>query len=161
MLRYNPSADHIKAVPKKRNGVGLVSSSSRTEIPKQNRPPKIKEANYRLYHFLIERFPNSGICHTASREKDPASTEDLKAFVDFCKRKEYSTHPYSAKWLEMLDRPRPLVAILAPNIRVYQSCNKRITYPPSSRPGGHFTEIIFEIGPCEPLAADNKTDIAE
>ena len=153
--------DRVRAVPKKRNGVGLVSSSSRADIPKQNRPPKIKDANYPLYHFLIERFPNGGIFRTASREKDPASTEDLKAFVDFCKRKGYSTHPYSAKWLEMLDRPRPFVAILAPNIRIYQSCNKRITNPPSFRTGGHFTDTIFEIGPCEPLVADDKTDATE
>lgn len=54
---YHPSADHIEAVPKQRNGVELVPSSSRTEIPKQNRPPKIKDVNYLLYHFLIERFP--------------------------------------------------------------------------------------------------------
>ncbi|KAL5359277.1 hypothetical protein BJX96DRAFT_183640 [Aspergillus floccosus] len=125
----------VRRFQKKKNGVGLVSSSSRTEIPKQNRPPKIKDANYLLYHFLIERFPDGGIFRTASREKDPTSTEDLRAFVDFCKKKEYSTHPYSAKWLEMLDRTRPFVAILAPNIKVYRSCRKRITYPPSPRPG--------------------------
>ena len=101
VLGYSPSADRIKAIPRKRNRVGLVSSSSTTETPKQNRPPKTKDANHLLYHFLIERFPNGGIFRTASCEKDPASTEDLKAFVDFCKRKEYSTHPYSAKWLEM------------------------------------------------------------
>lgn len=160
-LGYEPSADRIKAVPKKKNGIGLVSSSSRTEVPKQNRPPKIKDANYLLYHFLIERFPQGGIFRTASREKDPTSTDDLRAFVDFCKRNEYSTHPYRAKWLGMLDRPRPFVAILAPNIRVYRSCHKRITYPPSSRPGGHFTETIFDIGPCEPLSADGKTEISE
>ena len=56
VLGDNAPADRIKAVPKKRNGIRLIPSNSTTETPKQDRPPNIKDANYLLYHFLIERF---------------------------------------------------------------------------------------------------------
>ncbi|KAL4782839.1 hypothetical protein BJX76DRAFT_368837 [Aspergillus varians] len=91
-----------------------VRSELGHKTPRQNRPPRVHDANFLLYNFLNERFPNG----------DVTSTEDLREFVN-------------AKWLDMLDRPHPFIAILAPNIRAYRSCKTQKTYP----------YTVFYVGP--------------
>lgn len=146
-LGYELPEDRVKGAPPRRNGLGLVPSNSGIETPKQNRPPHLKDANFLLYQFLNERFPEGGVFRTASRVKDENSTDDLREFVRFCKRPANLDHPYSAKWLELLDRPRPLVSILACNIRVYRTCESQKTSSYSVRLRHHFNETIFHLGP--------------
>ncbi|KAJ0424408.1 hypothetical protein BJY00DRAFT_299170 [Aspergillus carlsbadensis] len=150
-LGHGIPANRIAGVPRMRNGVGLVPSNSEIENPRQNKPPRVYDANFLLFNFLNERFPDGGVFRTISKAKDKSSTEDLHEFVRFCQRPENANHPYSAKWLELLDRPHPLIAILAPNIRVYRKCETRKTYPYLSHSGQHFTETIFHLGPLGEL----------
>ncbi|BCS24477.1 uncharacterized protein APUU_40921A [Aspergillus puulaauensis] len=139
--------DRIRGLPPRINGVGLVPSNSATETPQQNKPPRVQDANFLLYNFLNERFPSGGVFRTISRAKDKNSTEDLQEFVKFCRRPQNVNHPYCAKWLDMLDRPRPFIAILAPNIRAYRSCQTQKTYPYMPGSGCHLTETVFHVGP--------------
>lgn len=146
-LRLSIPSDRIRGLPPRINGVGLVPSNSATETPRQNKPPRVQDANFLLYNFLNERFPSGGVFRTISRAKDKTSTEDLQEFVKFCRRPQNVHHPYSAKWLNMLDRPRPFIAILAPNIRAYMRCEIQKTYPYISGSSRHFTETVFHLGP--------------
>jgi len=88
----------------------LMRFATKTQISQQNIPPLENDANYLLKEFLDERFPNGGIFRTAPGEKIPDSTEDLKAFIAFCRRPDYIKHPYSPHWLGMMERDTPLVA---------------------------------------------------
>ena len=87
-------------------GVKMIPTLARKEIPPQNRPPKQNDANFLLVKFINKRFPDGGIFRTAPRAKVPDSTEDLQAFVEFCRTPEYRHHPYSAKWCAILDGDR-------------------------------------------------------
>lgn len=93
-------------------GQRMASSHATKEFPPQNRPPSENDANFLLVKFLDERFPDGGIFRTAPKEKVPDSTEDLQAFVEFCRRPDYINHPYSSIWLGMLERATPRIATL-------------------------------------------------
>lgn len=134
-----------------RQGVGPLPSNAVEEDPKQNRPPNIEDANYLIYHFLNERFSQSGIFRTISRERVPDSTEDLQEFVKFCKRDEYINLPYTSYWLEKLDREAPFIAILARNIRAFRTCEKRAVSTYVEAQKRKWNETKYFIGPREDL----------
>ncbi|GAD94224.1 predicted protein [Paecilomyces variotii No. 5] len=152
-LGHEIPKDRIPPAPTKRKGIGLLPSNSRTERPEQNRPPRPDDANYLLYKFLNERFPEGGVFRTALKDRDPSSTEDLRGFVDFCKRPENASHPYKAKWLDLMDRPRPMISILAPNIKVLRSCMPKVITHYFRETKRHATETCFELG--APGSADD------
>ncbi|KAL2065776.1 hypothetical protein VTL71DRAFT_3446 [Oculimacula yallundae] len=76
--------------------VDRIARNSKSETPRQSRPPRRSDALYLLDEFLRERFPEGGIFRTQSKEKMRGSTEDLQAFVEFLKQPQYIRHPYSA-----------------------------------------------------------------
>lgn len=100
----------------------MLSGNSTKEIPQQNRPPFENDANFLLVNFLDERFPDGGVFRTAPKEKVPDSTQDLQAFVEFCRRPDYINHPYASQWLGMMERDTPQVATLGKNLQIYRSC---------------------------------------
>lgn len=125
----------------------LMRSATETQISQQNIPPLENDANYLLKEFLDERFPNGGIFRTAPREKIPDSTEDLKAFIAFCRRPDYIKHPYSPHWLGMMERDTPLVADIGKNIHVLRNCTSERYNGWQNHLKKMVGEVRFHIGP--------------
>lgn len=125
----------------------LSLKATKEQIAQQNCPPLVNDANFLLFTFLNERFPDGGIFRTASKEKILDSTEDLQAFVEFCQAPDYITHPYASEWIGSLERDIPLVAVLGKNIQLHRTCNT-VRY---NRWQPHLKKMVgevrFEIGP--------------
>lgn len=125
----------------------LPSNAKEEQVLRQNRTPLDNDANYLLVAFLDERFPNGGIFRTAPKAKVEDSTEDLQAFVQFCKGPEFFCHPYSSTWVGLLDRDVPLVGLLGKNIAVYRTCRSEPSNCWSKRLKKMVGEVKFIIGP--------------
>lgn len=98
----------------------LSSNATMEQIRRQNYSPLDNDANFLLVAFQDERFSYGGIPRTTPNAKLEDSTEDLQAFIRFCKRQEFS-YPsrYSSIWVGLLDRDTPLVGLFGNNIQVY------------------------------------------
>lgn len=127
----------------------LSSSATEKQIAQQNYPPLENDANFLLMKFLDERFPEGGIFRTAPREKVLNSTEDLQAFVEFCRRPEYVNHPYSSKWCALLDRDQPVVRDLGKNFQILRECEIRRTNEHQSHLGKNVGEVTYNLGPMK------------
>ena len=85
----------------------------------------------------------------APREKVLNSTEDLQAFVEFCRRPEYVNHPYSSKWCALLDRDQPVVRDLGKNFQILRECEIRRTNEHQSHLGKNVGEVTYNLGPMK------------
>ncbi|OKO94545.1 hypothetical protein PENSUB_11812 [Penicillium subrubescens] len=122
---HSVAKEEIDGISKKWGAPGqkyLASNATKQQMLRQNCPPRENDANFLLVAFLDERFPDGGTLRTAPKAKVGDSTEDLQAFVQFCKRSEFSRHPYSSTWIGLLDRDAPLVGLLGKNIQIYRAC---------------------------------------
>jgi hypothetical protein len=137
-----------------RKGVEFVDHGKKTEVPKQNRPPKRLDANWLLVEFLHLTFPSGGVFRTAPRTKLRDSPDHVEAFLNFIRRPENFGHPYAGAFIKELDPPStpgkratpPRINVLFNNIRVYRSCTKDSvrTAPPAG--GERIKETQFTIG---------------
>lgn len=125
----------------------LSTKATKEQISQQNCPPLVNDANFLLFTFLNERFPDGGIFRTASKEKILDSTEDLQAFVKFCRTPDYITHPYASEWIGSLERDAPLVAVLGKNIQLHRTCNTERYNGWQPHLKKMVGEVRFEIGP--------------
>ncbi|OOQ83172.1 hypothetical protein PEBR_36491 [Penicillium brasilianum] len=147
---YRVAKEKIAQMDKNREIPGqryLASNATTEQILRQNCPPLEGDANFLLVAFLDEKFPDGGILRTAPKAKVEYSTEDLQAFVQFCKRPEFSSHPYSSTWVGLLDRDSPLVGLLGKNIRVYRTCRSIRSNCWSKHLKKMIDEVKFIIGP--------------
>jgi hypothetical protein len=127
-------------------GVAPLSSLSKTETPKQNRPPHRLDALYLLNESLLERFPAGGTFRSARKESKPDSTEDLQAFVTFLKRPEYSAHPWATFWISCFDNNYKWDNnILGKNLAVLRRV--RIVFTHTRHGMGKVAETSYILGP--------------
>ncbi|CAD0096499.1 unnamed protein product [Aureobasidium mustum] len=137
-----------------RKGVKFVDHGKKSEMPRQNRPPKRLDANWLLVEFLNETFPNGGVFRTASKSKFPDSPDHVQAFLDFIRRDENNGHPYAAAFINELEPSSipgkastpPRINVLFNNIRVYRSCTKKRNRKVDRQTKKEISEQVYTIG---------------
>jgi hypothetical protein len=152
-------------------GMPALAIRSSLVVDKQNRPPKMLDANWLLNKFLDERFPTGGVFRTAPKSRRPDSTEDLQAFLEFLNRPEYHGHPYAEFWISCFpDGEIGKAGWLSQNIVLFRRLRtetiRHTDHKGDLRFDGKFTETLYYLGPpgtsghAEEEALDSDDDNA-
>lgn len=152
-------------------GVPAYGVKDTKKDPQHNRPvPKPEDANFIIYEFLNEYFPNGGEFQTISREHISHAPDHVSELIRWIKRPEYNGHPYREFWLLKVDTDRPILGFVYINIPVYRACTRAVVmvtsetsvYDSSSKNKGKPRQLYNTILSIQPpdTAVDDPFDVA-